>query len=76
MLDLSLSFPLSRFSRLIFQHGRASVAMFKYMYKDPSNNLACRFEDYDLDETDRIFIEEQIAGPLLEANGVRHYDIV
>lgn len=45
--------------------------MFKYMYNDPHNNLASRFEEFGLREKDRIFIEEQIAGILGEENGVR-----
>lgn len=45
--------------------------MFEYMYEDPANNLAKQFEECGLDKTDRIFIKEQMAGPLGESNSVR-----
>lgn len=45
--------------------------MFKYMYNDPHNNLASKFEAFGLDDKDRTFIEEQIGGLLGEENGVR-----
>lgn len=45
--------------------------MFKYMYNDADNNLASKFEAFGLDDTDRIFIEEQISGPIGKGNDVR-----
>ena len=44
------------------QHEQASVDMFDHMIE--TNNLKEVFESFGLDETDLIFIKEQIAGPL------------
>lgn len=45
--------------------------MFNHMYEDPHNNLASKFEAFGLNEKDRTFIKEQIAGPFGEGNDVR-----
>ncbi|XP_025116187.1 deoxynucleoside triphosphate triphosphohydrolase SAMHD1-like [Pomacea canaliculata] len=56
-----------------WKHEKGSVAMFKHMYNDHFNNLASKFEAFGLNETDRIFIEEQIGGVLGEENGTWPY---
>ena len=43
------------------QHEQASVMMFEHLIN--ANDLRKEFEKYDLDETDIVFIKEQIAGP-------------
>lgn len=45
--------------------------MFNHMYEDPQNNLASKFKKFGLDEKDRTFIKEQIAGPFGDGNDVR-----
>lgn len=46
---------------MFLQHEDASVDMFEYLIED--NNLKAEFEKYNLYETDRTFIKEQIRGP-------------
>ncbi|XP_072014052.1 deoxynucleoside triphosphate triphosphohydrolase SAMHD1-like [Amphiura filiformis] len=47
---------------LRWKHEQASVKMFEYMIE--ANDLKEVFESFGLNETDLIFIKEQIAGPL------------
>ncbi|XP_025116251.1 deoxynucleoside triphosphate triphosphohydrolase SAMHD1-like [Pomacea canaliculata] len=51
-----------------WKHEQGSAAMFNHMYEDPQNKLASNFKKFGLDEKDRTFIKEQIAGPFGEGN--------
>ena len=48
------------------QHEDATVAMFDHLLTE--NDLKTEMLNYGLDEKDRIFIEEQIAGPFSPEN--------